>query len=47
MAVNSGKCVDVTGISTSPGALIHQWTCDPASALTTKKNQIWRLTGKA
>jgi hypothetical protein len=22
-------------------------TCDPASALSTKKNQIWRLIGKA
>jgi hypothetical protein len=47
VAVNSGKCVDVTGVSTAPGAVIHQWTCDTASALTTKKNQIWRLTGKA
>ncbi|MEY9836320.1 RICIN domain-containing protein [Streptacidiphilus sp. EB103A] len=47
VAVNSGKCVDVTGVSTAPGALIHQWTCDAAGALPTKKNQIWRLTGKA
>jgi hypothetical protein len=47
VAVHSGKCVDVSGISTSPGALIHQWTCDPASALTSKKNQIWRLLGKS
>ncbi|MDQ0595699.1 hypothetical protein QF037_000044 [Streptomyces canus] len=46
VAVHSGKCVDVSTISTAPGALVHQWTCDPASALTTKKNQIWRLTGK-
>jgi hypothetical protein len=46
VAVHSGKCVDVTGVSTAPGALIHQWTCDPASALSTKKNQIWRLLGK-
>ncbi|GGX18837.1 RICIN domain-containing protein [Streptomyces lomondensis] len=46
VAVHSGKCVDVSTISTAPGALIHQWTCDAASALTTKRNQIWRLTGK-
>ncbi|MFC5909210.1 RICIN domain-containing protein [Streptacidiphilus monticola] len=47
VAVHSGKCVDVTGVSTSPGALIHQWTCDTGSTLTTKKNQVWRLQGKA
>ncbi|MDF3145155.1 RICIN domain-containing protein, partial [Streptomyces sp. T21Q-yed] len=46
VAVNSGKCVDVSNISTTADALVHQWTCDAASALTTKKNQIWRLTGK-
>lgn len=46
VAVHSGKCVDVTAISTAPGALIHQWTCDAASALSTKQNQIWRLLGK-
>ena len=45
VAVHSGKCVDVSGVSTTPGAVIHQWTCDPASALSTKKNQIWRLQG--
>lgn len=45
VAVHSGKCVDVSGLSTAPGALIHQWTCDPASDLTWKKNQIWRLQG--
>ncbi|MGW2830901.1 RICIN domain-containing protein [Streptomyces sp. NPDC001286] len=46
VAVHSGKCVDVSNVSTTAGARIHQWTCDPASALSTKKNQIWRLTGK-
>ncbi|WP_244187992.1 RICIN domain-containing protein [Streptomyces regalis] len=46
VAVHSGKCVDVSEISTAPGAKIHQWTCDPASALNNKKNQIWRLQGK-
>jgi hypothetical protein len=45
VAVHSGKCVDVSGISTAPGAVIHQWTCDPASDMTWKKNQIWRLQG--
>jgi len=47
VAAHSGKCVDVTAISTAPGALIHQWTCDTGSALSTKKNQIWRLQGKS
>ncbi len=47
VAVHSGKCVDVSGVSTTPGALVHQWTCDPASNLANKRNQIWRLTGKA
>ncbi|MFD5537072.1 RICIN domain-containing protein [Streptomyces sp. NPDC127079] len=46
VAVHSGKCVDVSNVSTTAGALIHQWTCDAASALRTKTNQIWRLTGK-
>jgi hypothetical protein len=46
VAVHSGKCVDVAAISTTPGALIHQWTCDASSVLSTKKNQIWRLLGK-
>ncbi|MFD5462590.1 RICIN domain-containing protein [Kitasatospora sp. NPDC127059] len=47
VAVHSGKCVDVSGVSTTPGALVHQWTCDPAGNLVNKRNQIWRLTGKA
>ncbi|WP_329557331.1 RICIN domain-containing protein [Streptomyces sp. NBC_00696] len=47
VAVHSGKCVDVSNVSTTAGAQIHQWTCDTASALTTKKNQIWRLLGKS
>jgi hypothetical protein len=47
VAVHSGKCVDVSNVSTTAGALIHQWTCDPASALSTKRNQIWRLLGRA
>ena len=47
VAVHSGKCVDVSTISTAPGALVHQWTCDTGSTLTTKRNQIWRLLGKS
>ncbi|MFF1475517.1 RICIN domain-containing protein [Streptomyces mirabilis] len=47
VAVHSGKCVDVSNVSTQPRALIHQWSCDAASTLGTKKNQIWRLQGKA
>ncbi|GAP51429.1 RICIN domain-containing protein [Streptomyces azureus] len=46
VAVHSGKCVDVSDVSTTPGALIHQWTCDPAGTLSTKTNQVWRLQGK-
>ncbi|MFE9452033.1 RICIN domain-containing protein [Streptomyces sp. NPDC006739] len=46
VAVHSGKCVDVSGVSTQPRALVHQWTCDSGSTLGTKKNQIWRLQGK-
>jgi len=46
VAVHSGKRVDVSPISTAPGALVHQWRCDAGSTLTTKKNQIWRLSGK-
>ncbi|MFF7388326.1 RICIN domain-containing protein [Streptomyces scabiei] len=44
-AVHSGKCVDVSQISTAAGAKLHQWPCDPESALTNKRNQIWRLHG--
>jgi hypothetical protein len=47
VAVHSGKCVDVSNVSTAPRALIHQWTCDTGSTLSTKTNQIWRLLGKA
>ncbi|MFE9428834.1 RICIN domain-containing protein [Kitasatospora sp. NPDC006697] len=46
VAAHSGKCVDVTGVSTAPGALVHQWTCDTGSTLGTKTNQVWRLLGK-
>ncbi|WUU18375.1 RICIN domain-containing protein [Streptomyces sp. NBC_00663] len=47
VAVHSGKCVDVSNVSTTAGAPVHQWTCDAASVLSTKRNQIWRLLGKS
>ncbi|MCF4120194.1 RICIN domain-containing protein [Antribacter sp. KLBMP9083] len=47
VAVHSGKCVDVNGASTAPRTPIIQWTCDAPSVLSTKKNQVWRLLGKA
>ena len=36
-AVSSGKCVDVSGVSTADGALVHQWTCHG------RANQQWRV----
>ncbi len=37
VALHSGKCMDVEGVSKSNGAYIHQWTCLSAS------NQKWSL----
>jgi hypothetical protein len=45
VARHSGKCVDVSTISTSAGALIHQWTCNPAGQ-GSPLNQTWRLWGR-
>lgn len=45
VARHSGKCVDVSGISSAPGALVHQWTCIPASQ-GSPLNQTWRLWGR-
>ncbi|MEU4747059.1 RICIN domain-containing protein, partial [Actinosynnema sp. NPDC023658] len=42
---HSGKCVDVNGVSTAPGAVVHQWTCNPVSQ-GTPLNQTWRLSGR-
>jgi hypothetical protein len=42
VARHSGKCVDVSGISTAARALIHQWTCNPAGQ-SSPLNQTWRL----
>jgi hypothetical protein len=44
LARHSGKCVDVSGISTAPHALIHQWTCNPATQ-GSPLNQTWRHWG--
>ena len=45
VARHSGKCVDVSGISTAARALVHQWTCNPA-AQGNPLNQTWRLLGR-
>ena len=45
LARHSGKCVDVSGISTSSRALIHQWTCNPATQAS-PLNQTWRVWGR-
>lgn len=45
LARHSGKCVDVNGISTTPRALVHQWTCNPANQAS-PLNQTWRLWGR-
>lgn len=38
IAKNSGKCLDVRGISTSPGAVVQQWSC------WGNANQKWQIT---
>ncbi|MBE1879034.1 RICIN domain-containing protein [Myceligenerans pegani] len=45
VARHSGKCVDVSEISTAPRAAVHQWTCNPAGQ-SNPKNQTWRLLGR-
>ncbi len=45
LARHSGKCVDVSGISTAPRAPVHQWTCNPVSQAN-PLNQTWRLWGR-
>ncbi len=45
VARHSGKCVDVSQISTAPGAPVHQWTCRPVSQ-NSPLNQTWRLLGR-
>ena len=45
LARHSGKCVDVSGISTALRAPVHQWTC-VASGYGSTRNQTWRLWGR-
>ena len=45
VARHSGKCVDVSGVSTAVRAAIHQWTCNPAGQ-GSPLNQTWRLLGR-
>ena len=45
VARRSGKCVDVSTVSTAPQAPIHRWTCNPAGQ-GGPLNQTWRLWGR-
>jgi Ricin-type beta-trefoil lectin domain-like/Glycosyl hydrolases family 39 len=45
VARHSGKCVDVSGVSTAARARIHQWTCNPVGQAS-PLNQTWRLWGR-
>ncbi|MEV8435887.1 RICIN domain-containing protein [Actinosynnema sp. NPDC051121] len=45
VARHSGKCVDVSNVSTTPGAAVHQWTCNPVGQ-GSPLNQTWRLSGR-
>jgi hypothetical protein len=44
LARHSGKCVDVSTVSTAARAPILQWTCKPANQ-SSPLNQTWRLLG--
>jgi hypothetical protein len=45
IARHSGKCVDVSGVSTTARAVVHQWTCNAANQ-SSPLNQTWRLWGR-
>jgi hypothetical protein len=45
VAQHSGRCVDVNGESTTPGARIIQWPCNPVTR-DRPLNQTWRLLGR-
>ncbi|GAA3926558.1 RICIN domain-containing protein [Actinoplanes auranticolor] len=45
VARHSGKCVDVSAISTAAQALVHQWACN-AAGQGNPRNQTWRLLGR-
>ena len=42
VARHSGKCVDVSGVSTAARAVVLQWTCNPIGQAA-PLNQTWRL----
>jgi hypothetical protein len=46
LARHSGKCVDVSTISTAARAPIHQWTCNPPNQ-SNPLNQTWRLSPRS
>jgi hypothetical protein len=49
ISVNSGKCLDVSGISTAPGAVLQQWTCwggDNQEFLLTPVSGGYQITAK-
>ncbi|GAA2892929.1 beta-xylosidase [Actinoplanes cyaneus] len=45
VARHSGKCVDVSAVSTAARAAVLQWTCNPATR-NSPLNQTWRLLGR-
>ncbi|WP_067641474.1 RICIN domain-containing protein [Actinomadura latina] len=45
VARHSGKCVDVSGVSTAAHAPVIQWTCRPVGQ-SSPLNQTWRLWGR-
>jgi len=45
VARHSGKCVDVSGVSTAVRAPVLQWTCNPVGQAS-PLNQTWRVPGR-
>ncbi|WP_254896699.1 RICIN domain-containing protein [Amycolatopsis sp. Hca4] len=45
VARHSGKCVDVSGVSTAARGAVIQWTCKPVTQ-NSPLNQTWRLWGR-
>ncbi|SED05168.1 Glycosyl hydrolases family 39 [Amycolatopsis tolypomycina] len=45
VARHSGKCVDVSGVSTAARGAVIQWTCKPVNQ-NSPLNQTWRLWGR-
>ncbi|GGL22107.1 hypothetical protein Sme01_74840 [Sphaerisporangium melleum] len=44
-ARHSGKCVDVSQVSTTAGAKVHRWTCNPTGQ-GGPLNRTWRIWGR-